>query len=62
MFFLLKPMDDNGILGVANLDPRGMVSRIYKGVYLTLLYTKYKSFWPYVFGEENFVHVLPIVS
>ena len=29
--------------GVANLDPRGMVGRIYVGDHLTLLHTKYLS-------------------
>ena len=51
-------------LGVANVDPRGMVGRIYKGDYMymfeTLLHTKYKSSGPHDFGD--FFYVLPIVS
>ena len=38
--------------GVANLDPRGMVGRIYVGGHLTLLHTKYLSSGPHGFGEE----------
>ena len=35
-----------------NLDPRGMVDRIYKGDYKILLHTKYKSFG-HIFSEKN---------
>ena len=41
--------------GVANLDPRGMVGRIYVGDHLTLLHTKYLSSGPYDFREEDFL-------
>ena len=34
----LNSDDDPG--GVANLDPRGMIGRIYVGYHLTLLHTK----------------------
>ena len=40
--------------GVANLDPRGMVGRIYVSDHLTLLHTKYLSSEPYRFREEDF--------
>ena len=48
--------------GVANLDPRGMVSRIYVGDHLTLLQTKYLSSEPYGFREEDFFMFFPIIS
>ena len=47
-------MGDNEPQGMANLDPRGMVGRIYVGVHLTLLHTKYLSSEPYGFREEDF--------
>ena len=37
--FPLKSMGANEPLGMANLDPRGMVGRIYVGDHLTLLHT-----------------------
>ena len=37
-------MGDNEHRGVANLDPRGMIGRIYVGDHLMLLNTKYLSF------------------
>ena len=40
--------------GVANLDPRGMIGRIYVEYHLTLLHTKYISFRPCGFREESF--------
>ena len=39
-------------LGVANLDPRGMVGRIYVRVHLTLLHTKYVSSGPHGFRKD----------
>ena len=44
--------DDPG--GVVNLDPRGMIGRIYVEYHLTLLQTKYTSFRPCGFREEDF--------
>ena len=41
-------------LGVADLDLRGMVGRIYVGDHLTLLHTKYLNSGPYGFREEDF--------
>ena len=41
-------------MGVANLDPRGMIGRIYVEYHLTLLHTKYTSFRPCGFREDNF--------
>ena len=40
--------------GMANLDPKGMVGRIYVGDHLSLLHTKYLSSGPYGFNEEDF--------
>ena len=42
------------------MDPRGMVSRIYRGYHYTLLHTKYESSGPCGF-REDFFYVLPIV-
>ena len=35
-------------------DPRGMIGRIYIEDHYTLLHTKYESFGPCGFGEEDF--------
>ena len=40
--------------GVANIDPRGMIGRIYVEHHLTLLHTKYTSFRPCGFRKEDF--------
>ena len=46
------------------MDPRGMVgrmcSRIYKYDHFTLIHTKYESFGPCGFGEEDFLKVFPM--
>ena len=47
-------MGDDDPWGVANLDPRGMIGRIYVEYHLTLLHTKYTSFRPCGFKEEDF--------
>ena len=36
------------------MDPRGTVIKIYKEDHYTLLKTKYESFGPCGFGEEDF--------
>ena len=45
------------------MDPRGMVgricSRIYKEDHFTLLHTKYESFGPCGFKEEDFLKFFP---
>ena len=46
--------NDDDPRGVANLDPRGMIGRIYVEYHLTLLHTKYTSFRPWSFREEDF--------
>ena len=45
---------DDDPRGVANLDPRGMIGRINVEYHLTLLHTKYTSFRPCGFREEDF--------
>ena len=45
--------------GVANLDSRSMIGRIYLGYHL-LLHTKYKSSGPHGLREEDFF-IFPIV-
>ena len=47
---------------VANLDPRGMIGRIYEGYHLTLLHTKYIGFRPCGFREDFFFPIFPIIS
>ena len=39
--------------GMANLDSRGMIGRIYLGYHLLLLHTKYTRFMPCGFREED---------
>ena len=53
-FSHFKSMGANDPRGVANLDPRGMVGRIYEGDHLTLLLTKFLSSEPYGFRKEDF--------
>ena len=47
-------MGDDDPQGVANLDLSGMIGRIYVEYHLTLLHTKYTSFRPCGFREEDF--------
>ena len=39
------------------MDPRALVSRIYKEDHNTLLHTKYESSGPCGFGEDDFFYV-----
>ena len=48
--------------GGAISDPRGMFGRIYVKLHITMLHTKYRSFGCCGFSEEDFFHVLSIVS
>ena len=41
--FYYESVGENEPQGVANLDPRGMVARIYVGKQDALLHTKYRS-------------------
>ena len=45
--------------GVANLDPRGMIGRIYEGYHLMFIHTKYIGFRPCGFREEDFFIFFP---
>ena len=45
--------------GVARMDPRGTVGRIYKEDHYILLLTKYESSGPCGFGEEDFFMFYP---
>ena len=49
-----KLNSDDDPQGVANLDPGGMIGRIYVEYHLTLLHTKYTNFRPCGFREEDF--------
>ena len=40
--------------GMASLDPRDLIGRIYVGDHYTLLHTKYVSCGPHGFREEEF--------
>ena len=53
-FSYCNSMGANDPRGVANLEPRGIIGRIYKGDYQTLLHTKYKSSGPHGFKQEGF--------
>ena len=53
-------MGANGPWGVASLDPRGLIGRIYVGDYYTLLHTKYISPKPHGFREEDFYKFFPL--
>ena len=48
-------MGANDPQGVVNLDPRGLIGKIYVGDHLTLLHTKYISCGPHGFREEDFL-------
>ena len=49
-----KLNSDDDPRGAANFDPRGMTGRIYVEYHLPLLHTKYTSFRPCGFREEDF--------
>ena len=55
-------MGDNDPRGVANLNPRGMIGRIYVEYHLILLHTKYTSLRSCCFREEDVLNVFPIIS
>ena len=41
--------------GVASLEPRGMIGRIYVGNHYTSLHTQYTRWGHHGFGEEDFL-------
>ena len=47
-----KSMGANDPLGMASLDPKGLIGRIYVGGHYTLLHTKYISSGPHGFRED----------
>ena len=53
-------MGANDLRGVASLDPRGLIGRIYVGDHLILLHTKYVSSGPHGFREEDFFQFFPL--
>ena len=50
IFFYVLPMTPRD---GAHMDPRGTAGKIYKEDHYTLLHTKYESFGPCGFGEEE---------
>ena len=54
-----KSMGANDPQGGAIFDPRGMIGRIYIEDHSILLHTKYESFGPCGFGEEDFFMFFP---
>ena len=44
----------------AIFDPRGMIGRIYVEDHYTLQHTKYESFGPCGFREEDFFYIFPM--
>ena len=55
-------MGVNDTQNMANLDPRGMVGRIYVEDHYTLQHTKYMSCGPHGFREEDLFKGFPIIS
>ena len=55
-----KAMGANEPRGVANLDPRGMVGRIYVGDHLTLLHTKCTKLWVLWFQRRRCLKFFPL--
>ena len=54
-----KSMGANDPRGGAIFDPRGMIGKIYKKDYYTLLHTKYEGPGQCGFGEEDFLCFAP---
>ena len=59
-FFRYMSMKANDPRGVANLDPRGLIGRVYVVDHYTLLHTNYISSGPHGFREEDFFKFLPL--
>ena len=64
LFYYRRTMGDDEPRDVANLDPRGMIGRIYVEYHLTLLHTKYTSFRPCGFEKSFnvFFHYKPMAD
>ena len=56
---IIKSAGDNKHRGVDNLDPRGMIGRIYVGDHLMLLHPKYVTSGLYGFREEDYFKFFP---
>ena len=48
-------MEANDPMGMASLDPRGLIGRIYVVDHYTMLHTKYISSDPHGFRKEDFL-------
>ena len=57
-----KFMGDNDPRGVASLDPRGLIGRIYVGDHSAMLHTKYVSSRSHGFREEDFLKFFPSIT
>ena len=57
-----KAMEANDPWGGVILDPSVIIGRIYSKLRITMLHTKYRSFWSCGFREEDFFHVFPIIG
>ena len=55
-----KSMGANDPRGGPIFDPKDMIGGIYKEEHYTLLHTKYESFGPCGFGEEDFYMFFPM--
>ena len=53
-----KSMGANDPQGMANLDPRGFIGRIYVGDHKTLLHATYLSCGPHSFSEKDSFNLL----
>ena len=61
MLSYCMPIGDDDPRGITNLDPRGMIGRIYVGYHLTLLHTKYTNYIGLVVLEKKiFKHFVPL--
>ena len=61
IFSHFKSIGANDQQGLASLDPRGLICRIYVVDHSTLLHTKYISCGPHSFREEDFFENFPII-
>ena len=57
--FLCFTHDTPPLRGGARMDPWGMAGRIYKEDHYTMLHTKYESFGPCGFEEEDILKFFP---
>ena len=59
-FSQYKSMGANDHGGMASLDPRGLIGRIYVVGHYTLLHTKYISSGPHGYREEDYFKFFPL--